>query len=232
MNAVLNYRNLESVRERIHLAALNAGRKPEDVQIVAVTKKFPVETMESALDGGLSVLGESRVQEAEVKIPNFTRRKETELHLIGHLQSNKTRKAVELFDVIQSVDSLKLGQRISRIASDFETTQRIYLQVNTGKDPAKFGVAAEAALETGQKIGQLPWITLEGVMMIAPLTEDPLELAGIFAQTRKIRDEIRASGVSACKFLSMGMTADFELAVQEGATHVRLGTALFGARPV
>ena len=232
MNAVLNHDNLKTVRERIQQSAMKAGRSPEDVQIVAVTKKFPIETLESALDGALSVLGESRVQEAEVKMPGFSRRRDIELHLIGHLQSNKVRKAIELFDVIQTVDSLKLGQRISRIALDEKTRQRIYLQVNTGNDPAKFGVASEAALETALKLGQLPGIILEGVMMIAPIMDDQKKLAGIFAQTRKIRDDIHDSGITSCKFLSMGMTADFELAVQEGATHIRLGTALFGTRPV
>ncbi len=232
MTGVLNHGSLKSVQERIRQAALSAGRKPEDVRIVAVTKKFPADTMLSAVNGGLTLLGESRVQETELKLPGFSRRNDTELHLIGHLQSNKVRKAVELFDVIQTVDSQKLGQRINRIAHEAGKVQRVYLQVNTGHDPAKFGVSPETALNTAGELSQLPGLKLEGIMMIAPLLDDPAELKAVFAGTREIRDRIREQVSKDCQFLSMGMTADFELAVQQGATHVRLGTALFGKRPV
>ena len=186
--------------------------------------------MESAIKYGLFCLGESRIQETEIKLPQLANRDKAEVHLIGHLQTNKVRKAVELYDVIQTVDTLKLAQKISKIACDLNKIQRIYIQVNSGQDPQKHGFEVESILEKVQEIFQLSNITIEGIMMIPPHIEMDDKYRSIYSRTRKLRDEIVTMGIDSCKNLSMGMSRDFEMAIEEGATHIRLGTALFGAR--
>jgi len=227
----LQKKALQWVRSQIAIAAEQVQRNPDDIRIVAVTKKFPLSTLDSAFAAGLHTIGESRVQEAAVKLPQFTFRNDVETHLIGHLQSNKVRKAVQLFDVIQTVDTYTLAERINRIAGEEGKQQRIYMQVNTGADPAKHGATGSEALVMGRRIADLPNIQLEGIMTIGPVVDNPEDMHSIFRLTRQIRDNLQLE-VQSCHSLSMGMTADYTIAVTEGATHIRLGTALFGARPV
>ncbi len=221
----------EAVLERVDRSVRRSGRKLSDITIVAVTKALPVTYMEAAWEEGFTVMGESRVQEAEEKFPEFSHTQEAELHLIGHLQKNKARKAVELFDVIESVDSVKLAERISRIATLQDIQQRIFMQVNTGKDPAKYGLMPEDALDAARQITRLPGVILEGLMVVAPMTKDEKRLRSVFAGTRELKETIRKSVNPLCRFLSMGMSGDFPFAVEEGATHIRVGTVLFGERP-
>ena len=186
--------------------------------------------MESAIKYGLFYLGESRIQETEIKLPQLANRDKAEVHLIGHLQTNKVSKAVKLYDVIQTVDTLKLARKISQIACDLNKTQRIYIQVNTGQDPQKYGFEVDNLLEKVEEIFQLSNIIIEGIMMIPPYIDMDEKYRNIYTQTRKIRDKMVSIGIVSCKKLSMGMSRDFEMAIEEGATHIRLGTALFGAR--
>lgn len=220
----------EELFKKINCAAQQTNRNLEDITVVAVTKTFPVSAMISAYRAGFSVIGESRIQETEQKVVDFPYRNKTELHFIGHLQSNKAKKAVELFDVIQSIDSLKLAKRINSFAQQKQKLQRIYFQINTGNDPAKFGTSRQDAVDICFKANELSNIKLEGLMVIAPLTNDVDKLTRTFSDTRKIRDKLLQQGAKNCKNLSMGMSGDFELAIQEGATHIRIGTALFGER--
>ena len=186
--------------------------------------------MNSAISAKLFSLGENRVQETEEKYPFIQNKKGVEIHLIGHLQKNKVRKAVELYDVIQTVDSIKLASRISIIAKELNKNQRIYLQVNTGEDPLKYGFQSKEVLSAAIEISQFSNLEIEGIMMIPPYTQMDKKYRSIYTETRKLRDEILCASVSTCKNLSMGMSRDFEMAIEEGATHIRLGTALFGAR--
>ena len=186
--------------------------------------------MESAISADIITLGESRVHETEKKIPFLKNRESIEIHMIGHLQSNKVKKAVGLYDVIQTVDSIKLAKKISSIAREKGRTQRIYLQVNTGDDPLKYGFSKKEIILASLEIAQMSNLKIEGIMMIPPYIEIDTEYRSIYSQTRELRDQIIAEGVLSCTSLSMGMSRDFELAIEEGATHVRIGTALFGTR--
>ncbi|NQU68013.1 MAG: YggS family pyridoxal phosphate-dependent enzyme [Candidatus Marinimicrobia bacterium] len=223
--------NIQSVEKEIRRIAEGCGRSPDDITLVAVTKAFPVEYMIAAYKHGLKTMGESRIQEAENKLPQFKYRDDTELHFIGHLQSNKVNKVVPIFDVIQSVDSEHLAKRIGDAAVRIKKRQKIYLQVNTGKDDNKFGIDPADALSMAEEVHQYPGIELEGIMTIAPMTNDKNILHRVFSATRSIRDKILKTGIHTCQALSMGMSNDYHIAIQEGATHVRIGRALFGERP-
>jgi PLP dependent protein len=219
------------VFDSIKKSALISGRKQSDITVVAVTKAFPVSLMNSAYEAGFSILGESRVQETEKKLPEFKYLEKSELHLIGHLQSNKVKKAIEIYDVIQSVDSIKIAGKINRVAALAGKSQKVFLQVNTGNDPAKHGYLKDDALAAVNAIIELENISLLGLMVVAPLTNDEKSLRKVFSETRILRDKIRNSICPTCKMLSMGMSGDFSIAIEEGATHVRIGSALFGERP-
>lgn len=186
--------------------------------------------MNSAIEFKIFCLGESRVQETAEKLPNLKNRTLAEIHLIGHLQKNKVRKAVDLYDVIQSVDSMELAKKISIIAKESNKTQRIFIQVNTGKDPLKYGFESRNIINAIKEISLLDNIFIEGLMMIPPHIEMNNKYREIYSQTRRLRDEVLTLGLDSCKNLSMGMTRDFELAIEEGATHIRIGRALFGER--
>ena len=153
-----------------------------------------------------------------------------EVHLIGHLQSNKVRKAIQLYDVIQTIDSIKLAKKISTIANKSGKIQRIYIQVNTGKDPLKKGFLLKDVNRAAFEIAQLDNILLEGVMMIAPFADIDGAYRKIYTKTRDLRDQLLFGGIDTCKYLSMGMSRDYEMAIEEGATHIRVGSALFGNR--
>ncbi len=216
--------NIQSVRERIDAAARRAGRAPEEIRLVAVTKTVEPERIEQALSAGLTLFGESKMQEANAKIPLVSGR--ARWHFIGHLQTNKARDAVALFELIHSVDSLKLAVELSKWAEREGKTQPILLEVHVSGEASKFGIKPEDLPAALEQIRALPRIEVQGLMTIPPFTDDPQKARPYFRRLRELRD---AAGLAQ---LSMGMTLDFEVAIEEGATIVRIGTAVFGERLV
>lgn len=212
---------LDAIGRRIRNAEAAAGRAPGSVTLIAVSKLQPAERVEAALDQGQRVFGENYVQETQGKWPAWTARwPDVKLHLIGPLQSNKARAAVQIFDAIHSVDRLSLAQRIARAADETGRSPAIFVQVNTGDEPQKAGVSpaeADALIESVRGLG----LDLQGCMCIPPDAGDPVP------HFRMLRQIARRNGLAG---LSMGMSQDFESAIAEGATHVRVGSAIFGAR--
>ncbi|MEO6349205.1 MAG: YggS family pyridoxal phosphate-dependent enzyme [Candidatus Limnocylindrales bacterium] len=216
--------------DRIGVAARRAGRDPSDVQVVAVTKGVPASRVRAALAAGIDTFGENRVQEADAKIAEVGGT--GSWHLIGHLQSNKAARAVALFDVVESVDSLELAARLSRLAPDAREGRPlpVYLQVNVDRDPDKAGFdPADMSDELPRALG-LPGIAVQGLMTVGRLVTDPEAARPTFRALRQLRDELAVSHPELSTGLSMGMSDDFEVAVEEGATVVRIGRALFGDR--
>lgn len=218
---------LEKVRAQISEAAGRAGRQASEVEIVAVTKTQTVEAIREAMRAGLHVFGENKVQEAGRKISELER---GSWRLIGHLQTNKAKVAVQLFDSIDSVDRLELAEEIDRRAEPIGKTQNVLLQVNVAGESSKFGCTPEAARSLAEAINNLPRLTLCGLMTIAPFSEEPEKSRPHFARLRELRDELERETGLQLPELSMGMSGDFVVAVEEGATSVRIGTALFGPR--
>lgn len=223
--------NLNAVRERIAKAAARAGRAPESITLVAVTKTISVERIREAIEAGHRVFGENRVQEAQDKIQALGRG--VQWHLIGHLQRNKVRFVCDLFDLIHSVDSLPLAQEIDRRAAQRGVVMPILIQVNIGDETTKSGVALPDTLPLVQAVAALPHVTIRGLMCIPPALEDPEDVRPYFAQLRGLAEQIAQAGLPnvAMTELSMGMSHDFEVAIEEGATMVRVGSAIFGPRP-
>lgn len=222
--------NLEEVRERIARAARRAGRDPAEVTIVCVTKTFPAEVVRAVVAAGLADIGENRVQEAEAKRAQLGDL-EARWHLVGHLQRNKAGRALELFDRIHSVDSLDLAAALERRASRIVP---VLLEVNVGEEGTKFGFPprAEVLCAAAETILALPHLRLEGLMTVAPFVPDPEEVRPVFRRLRALYEELGARYPEApWGHLSMGMTDDYAVAVEEGATMVRLGRALLGERP-
>ena len=220
---------LPAVRERLARALERAGRRDE-VVIVAVTKGHGPEALEALLDAGLARFGENRVQELEAKVAAVGRER-AEWHLIGHLQRNKVRRALPLFDLIHSIDSLRLAQELSKEAGRAGRTVTGLVQVNTSGEPTKGGLRAEEAVEGVGRIVELPGLRIQGLMTMAPFTDDERVIRRTFAAARELF-EACAKQVPAfeARHLSMGMSNDFEVAVEEGSTMVRLGTVLLGER--
>lgn len=221
--------NLEQVRRRIAQAAKRAGRDPATVKIVAVTKGVPRATVQLAYDLGLRVFGENRVQEALQKFGTDSLPPETELHLIGYLQTNKVRHAVKLFSMIQSVDRLSLVEELKRRTEGQGRRIPVLVQVNVAREPQKHGCDPLEAAEVVHAVLEAPHLELRGLMTIAPLTSCEFEIRRVFAALRTLRDQLEDHFSYPLPELSMGMTNDFEIAVEEGATIVRIGRALFGA---
>ena len=219
------FTNLESVRSRIANAASRVGRDPGEVKLVAVSKTHPVSVLREAIDTHISVFGENKVQEAEVKIAEVGRGS-IEWHLIGHLQSNKARKAVQLFDVIHSVDSVELGQRLERICvEEGREKLNVLIQVDVAGEKTKSGISKTQLPELIEYLGGCERLKLQGLMLLPPFFDDPEATRPFFKQLRELRDRVITDGE-----LSMGMSHDFEVAIEEGATIVRVGTAIFGER--
>lgn len=216
------------LRERVAESCARSGRSPEAVRILPVTKTHPVWAAEFAARAGFAAVGENRVQEAAEKIPQAPEGLCWEL--IGHLQSNKAKYAVRCFDRVQSVDSLKLLKKLAAASENAGKTARILLQFNTGEDPAKFGAAEHEADAFLDAALQQPSLCVEGLMTIAPLDNDPFVARRAFARLRELRERLAASFQASLPELSMGMTSDFEDAIAEGSTMIRVGTALFGER--
>ena len=223
--------SLSAITARIKSSAESVKRSPGEITLVAVTKSFPPEIWHDALNENLTCIGESRVLEAAEKAKNFPYRDKMELHLIGHLQSNKARKAIKLFDVIQTIDSIKLAKRINTICAEMGIKQRIFVQINTGNDPTKQGFSINNVIDAIRKISKMKYLICEGIMTIPPNGSPEKKLLDIYRKTGEIRDFVKKSINNKCNYLSMGMSNDFETAIAAGATHIRIGTALFGERP-
>ena len=221
---------IAQVRERIAAAAARAGRDPADVTLVAVSKGFGAEVVAQAAAAGLTVFGENRVQEAAAKIPALPA--SLEWHMIGHVQSNKARQAVELFDCVQAVDSVRLAGALARRAAEHGHCLPILLQVNVSGKEGQFGLPPAAVPAAACDMAAHEHLRLEGLMAIASFTDDEATLRAEFRTLRRLRDEVQASVPGRlCAELSMGMTNDYAIAIEEGATIVRVGRALFGERP-
>lgn len=220
---------IAQVRERIAAACLGAGRPADSVRLVSVTKTVPVETIREAIAGGLTDLGENRVQEAAAKIETLGR-DGIAWHLIGHLQSNKAGRAVQMFDLIHSVDSEALAREIDRRAGLAGKKQRILIQVNCSGEESKSGCAPGEVAGLSKAIAGLGNLWLEGLMTIGPLDADPESARPAFVLLRNLRDETQSQLGRPLPELSMGMTGDLEVAIGEGATMVRVGSAIFGER--
>jgi pyridoxal phosphate enzyme (YggS family) len=221
--------SFNSVKSRIQAACERAGRNPDSVQLLAVTKGQPPEVVRAAADLGQTLFGENRVQEAKVKIgmsPGHLH-----WHMIGHLQSNKCRDAVHFFEMIQSVDSLNLAQEINKWGQQSGKTLPVLLEVNLAGESSKFGFNSEQVLNELEPINALPKIEIHGLMTIAPWTPEPEKVRPLFRQLRELKEQCEQKLGAPLTHLSMGMSGDFEVAIEEGATLVRLGTVLFGNRP-
>lgn len=219
---------LAKLTENIALAARSAGRDPGGITLVGAAKSQPLELVRAALDAGLSDLGESYVQEAEARFTALAGRRFTR-HFIGALQSNKTRQAARLFDWVHTVDRLKVAERLSAQRPASLPPLAVLIQVNLGGEATKGGVAPVRLGELAAAVAALPRLSLRGLMCLPPHEEDPARQRGWFAELRRLLEAQVAAGL-ALDTLSMGMSEDFEAAVAEGATHVRIGTALFGPR--
>lgn len=220
--------NLNAIRARIDAAAHRAGRDPAAVELVAVSKTHPAETIREAVDEGQMLFGENRVQEALIKIPSLPGR--LRWHLIGHLQSNKVRKALPLFELIHGVDSVELARDIDRIAGELGLHPRVLLEINVSGEGSKHGFDPAALERELDRLLLLPRVQVEGFMTMAPLAPEPEASRPFFASLRELRDRLATRTGIPLPILSMGMSGDFEVAVEEGATLVRVGSAIFGNR--
>jgi pyridoxal phosphate enzyme (YggS family) len=221
--------NLTEIQNKINFACKKFNRDPKEVRLIAVTKTFPVEAILEALEAGAQDIGENRVQEAEEKfphLPNVCR------HLIGHLQSNKVRRAVELFDWIHSIDSLSLAERVNRIAGELGRRPIVLAQVDLGKEETKNGIDENLLPELAAYLASAENLDFRGLMTIPPYFEDPNQTFSYFSKLQELLNKLNQSKISPKPLteLSMGMSHDFEVAIQAGATMIRVGTAIFGSR--
>jgi pyridoxal phosphate enzyme (YggS family) len=224
--------NIERVRSAIAGAALRAGRKASDVRLMAVTKTVNDDRIMEAIGAGVDIIGESYVQEAKRKIEKMGR--EIDWHLIGYLQSNKAKYAVKLFDMIHSVDRMELAVELDRRAGAVDLATKILVEVNVSGEKTKSGVPYEEALRLVKDISSLDNISIQGLMTMAPWFDNPEDARPYFAALRELRDRIVDQNINRAEMreLSMGMSGDYEVAVEEGATIVRVGRSIFGERPI
>ena len=220
--------NLESVRMEIAESERASGRPAGSVELLAVSKTHPPEVIRQAVEAGQLLFGENRIQEAKAKIPDLPAK--LRWHLIGHLQSNKIRQALPLFELIHGVDSVELVDEIQRIAGDLGLFPRVLLQVNVAGESSKFGFAPERLLSDVERISRADRVQVEGLMTIPPLAANPENSRKYFVQLRQLRDRLEKEFRFPLPQLSMGMSGDYRVAVEEGATLVRVGTAIFGER--
>jgi len=220
--------NLERVREQIAQAAAKAGRAGDEIQLVAITKTHDAEKVREAIETGQILFGESRVQEARAKIPELP--SNLRWHFVGHLQKNKIRHALPLFEMIHSVDSLALAEDVNRIAEEEGLHPRVLLEVNVAGEGSKFGFHPEKLRNEMEALLALPRLSIEGLMTIPPIAEEAEASRKYFVDLRELRDALEKDFDLKLQQLSIGMTNDFAIAVEEGATLVRVGTAIFGER--
>lgn len=220
--------NLINIHSRIQDAAHRVGRQVSDVRLVAVSKTYPPAVIQEAWNAGQHVFGENRVQDALPKIAELPA--EAKWHFIGHLQSNKIRKALPAFTLIHGVDNLELAQQINRIAGEMGLTANILLEINVSGEASKFGFSPTDLRQNLEDLLCLPNIRINGLMTMAPYSEDPETARPVFSKLRILRDELAAKTGQALRELSMGMSGDFEVGIEEGATIVRIGSSIFGHR--
>jgi pyridoxal phosphate enzyme (YggS family) len=227
--------NLEHIHSRIADAASRCGRSPKDIQLIAVSKIFPADAIREAYAAGQRLFGENRVQEFAAKAPVLADLADAEFHMIGHLQSNKAKKAVELFHAIDSLDSVRLGNQLNAAASEAGKNIPVLIEINTGGEDAKSGLPIDWTELEPVLLAAPSWTNLRvvGLMTVPPFTDDPEGARPYFRNLRDLRDEIAAHNLPAVSMqtLSMGMSHDFEVAIEEGSTQIRIGTAIFGSRP-
>lgn len=224
--------NITQVRTAMAQAAERAGRDPEDVTLVAVSKTMPIELVQMAYNLGVTNFGENRVQEALPKVEAF-HPPEVRWHMIGHVQSNKAKKVAGPFALVHSVDNLRLAELLNRYASEQGLVLPVLMQVNMSGEASKEGVSPEEALELARRVVELPALRVEGLMTIAPIVEHPEDARPVFRQLRLLREHLLDEvPQSEWQHLSMGMTDDYRVAIEEGATIVRIGRAIFGERLV
>ncbi len=221
--------NLEKIQQQINAACQRVGRAPDSVTLLAVAKTQPPDAVQAAADLGLTLFGENKVQEAKAKIPLCPGK--LRWHFIGHLQSNKCRDAIELFAMIQSVDSLPLAQELNKRAEQASKTMPILLEVNVAGEGSKFGYAPERLLAELKELNALPRLEIHGLMSVPPWSPEPEASRPHFRRLRELKEQCEQILGAPLPHLSMGMSGDFALAIEEGATIVRIGTALFGQRP-
>ena len=219
--------NLLKVRERIERAAQKAGRDPKGIRLVAVSKTVEVARIKEAIEAGVSILGENYIQEAQKKIDDIGN--PVSWHFIGHLQSNKARIAVRLFEVVHSVDSIPLAEELNRRAEQEGRVIQIMVEVNLSREATKFGTDEERVSNLARRIRDLKHLSLEGLMTMPPYFDSPELGRPYYTALRELKEKMIKEGIS-MKELSMGMSNDFEIAIEEGATYVRIGTAIFGPR--
>ena len=223
--------NFRAVLEKVEAAAKRAGRGPDSVRLVTVSKTVPVERIRAAVEAGARILGENRVQEAlsKMETADFSGLPSPEWHLIGTLQKNKARHAVGVFSLIHSIDSIELAKEVGRQAVKKGLRQKVLIEVNIAGEATKHGIRPEEALAVAKEISLIPGVELRGLMCVPPFTDNPEDSRPHFVRLRELLADINRAGIPANE-LSMGMTQDYEVAVEEGATLVRVGTAIFGAR--
>jgi pyridoxal phosphate enzyme (YggS family) len=225
--------NFDHVKKNIDIIQTNINKINKEIKLLVVTKTFPAEAVEAAINEGLREFGESRIQEAEEKIILLNEKhKDLKWHFIGHLQSNKVNKTVKLFDVIQSVDDIKLAEKISGSLKSESKEMNVLLELKISDETTKFGLTPDDILKAAESVAALPDIKVNGLMAMAPYFEDPQEARPYFRKARKIFDELRKNRSDSVpmEVLSMGMSNDYVIAAQEGSTMVRIGTAIFGKR--
>ncbi|MEW6066950.1 MAG: YggS family pyridoxal phosphate-dependent enzyme [Nitrospirota bacterium] len=224
--------NIKNVYRKISSAAIRSGRNPFDVRLIAVTKTITFEKIKEAIDLGLRTFGENRIQEAKEKISNPESQisnENVEWHMIGYLQKNKAKTAVQLFDMIQSLDSVELAKLLNKYAEKEGKVQRVLIQVKLSEEETKHGVSRQDLMDLVKAVSKMKNLKLEGLMTMSPFFDNPAKASPYFRELRELRDKANGLGYKLPE-LSMGMTNDFEIAILEGATMVRIGTGIFGER--
>ena len=221
---------LEEIRRRMDAAAQRAGRDSKEIRLIAVSKTKPVSMIREAVAAGVTDLGENYIQEAREKIPQVPG--QVHWHFIGHLQTNKAKYAARLFDWIHTIDRVEIADALNRRAGMENRVLKVLIEVNVGKEETKSGVMEEDLLPLVEHVATLPQLSPRGLMVIPPLTADPEEARGYFIKTRRLAERVAAENIPnvSMEELSMGMTSDFEVAIEEGSTMIRVGTAIFGPR--
>ncbi|MFQ5824034.1 MAG: YggS family pyridoxal phosphate-dependent enzyme [bacterium] len=223
--------NLQRVRDRIEKACQRAGRNVEEIEIVAVSKTVDISRINEAIEAGIQIIGENRVQEVWPKFQIIGPK--VHWHMIGHLQTNKVKRVLQFADMIQSVDSIHLAQEIQKQAEKLNRSVDVLIEVNTSGEASKFGFLPSSTVQAIEKISKFSRLMIKGLMTLGAFLPNPEEVRPCFKLLRKLRDEVINNKLDTVemKYLSMGMTDDFEVAIEEGSNMVRIGRAIFGARP-
>lgn len=222
--------NIEHLKKEIGAICARLNRNPQEIKIVAVTKTVATDKIEEAVRNGIEIIGENRIQEAESKYGQITL--PVKWHFIGHLQKNKVKKSIRMFDLIQSVDSIELAEEIDRQSGAINKIQEVLLEIKISPEPTKYGVAPQDLISFLTAAGQFKNIKIKGLMAIAPLFDDPEKTRPYFRQMRELCDKVKSDNIAGeeMEILSLGMTDDYKIAIEEGANMIRVGRAIFGER--